>query len=594
MLRIIILTALVFQFKNVLTQGLITPPSLNPLTDTYVSSQSPTTSYGSATTLNVSVAANGSAYHVRRILVHFNLNSIPSNAVITAANLEFYSSSEVNVTNTNIKVERIDPSSSPTLWNGNVTWSTQPSTLTADLVSTSSLVSGYRTFNVLNHVRNMKAGVYPNYGWMVKMVDETSISNGTYASNATFKPRLSITYYLPYSINSATITHASSSLATNGSINVDVINGPSSTGNLYQWFDGATNQDIVGATTSILTNIKSGWYGLRVSGGSPVVTFYMAFLVGIKCQNATINFKPDGNYMDDAVVVGGAFELNNYGTYNSNYTLRTENSGNIYDSKTYLKPRIWYDPSFNFTTADLTLRGNNHVLSGSNATELKLSNANWSETQITWSNMPSLSPSPQIVIPSTVSAYEDKVISILPFVNLWKSNNLTNYGAALQLQSFTSPQKGMNFHSSDATVVSKRPAINFVISLENLAGCNAASINDLSYSELKDNLDAGYARTVQGKFRFSFFEEGTVATGKYIPFEIRNENNVIVATSTIDGVTTGSVSPLLYSLTSNGSSTSICELNIASVPNLRVGKFFTLIVTNTSGEKKYLRIFYQN
>ena len=200
-----------------------------------------------------------------------------------------------------------------------------------------------------------------------------------------------------------------------------------------------------------------------------------------------------------------------------------------------------------------------------------------------------------IAISSSASAYEDKVISILPFVNLWKSNNLTNYGVALQLQSFTSlSSKGMRFHSSDATVATNRPAIDFVINLENLAGCTAATINELSYSVLKDKIDAGYARTVQGKFRFSFFEEQTINNSQYVPFQILNQNNEVVASSDLSGSVTGGITPILFKDASNLFQRNIYQLDISNVTGLSVGSFFTLVVTDLSNEKKYLKVLYKN
>jgi hypothetical protein len=565
------------------------------ITDTYIDNVQTSQSYASWNPIEVSVTQNGSTFKVRRILIHFNLSSIPSNAIIQSAKLELNCSTpEIAITNSSLKIERIDPDLNSSLWNAATTnWNNQPITVTSDAISSSTLVNNFRTFDVTSHVRNMYNNIYQNFGWTISTVDENVISKGTYsAENSSIRPKLTIIWYFPYSISSATITHASSSLATNGSINANVVNGPSTPA--LQWFDGSTPTPTVipGATTATLSNVKTGWYGLRVTGshGAP---FYMAFLVGINCQNATINFRPDGNYFDDAVT-RQMFPESNYGTSTTSDLHRTSltilGNTSYYNSKTYLKPLIWYDPNITFTSANLNLKGSSHVyLSRTNEAELDRVTQTWNESTLAWSNMPTFSTSTQTLIPATTSTTENKTISILPFVNIWKTNNTQNFGAVLQLQSYANPIAGMSFHSSDATIVSNRPTIDFVFNLNNAAGCTVTDINQLSFSILKDELDASFTRTVLGKFRFHFFEEQTISASKSVPFEIRNQNNIVVASSDINGSVTGSISPIVYTTGNNN-----CLLDISNVPGLTVGTYFTLIVKNASEEKKYLRIFYQN
>lgn len=584
---------LVIAASNLVFAQQITTTTLYASVDTYIDNISTSTSYGSANPLNVTVAVNGSSFRVRRTLIYYNLSSIPTNAVITNAEIRLNcSQAEVNVSNTSIKLERVDPIANPTLWGNSVTWATQPTTITSDLVSQSNLVSNYRTFDVSNHVRNMCNGVYQNYGWMVKMVNENAISSGLYsANNTSFKPQLVVSYYIPYSISSATIVHATSTIATNGSISVNIANGPSPYA--LQWYEGQTNTEIGGATSNTLSNIKYGWYGLRITGshGQP---FYMAFLVGVNCQNATINFNPDANYFDDVV----ANELSPETNFQNLTTIESKRSsitilGNTiyYNTKSYLKPRIWYDPLINFTAADLVLKGSNHFYTNrSNEAEINIVTQNWNENTLTWSNMPNFSSTTQSLIPATVSTTENKTISILPFVNIWKTNNSLNFGMLLQLQSFLNPTSGMTFHSSDAGNSSNFPSINYSFNLNNISGCNPASINDLSFSLLKENLDASFARTYDGKIKFSFYEYQTINGSRFLPFKILNDQNELVASSDLNGNVSGTISPLAYT----GAGNNNCTLDISNVTGLTTGKYFTLIVTTITNETKYLKVFYQN
>ena len=594
-IRFILFVFLILSLKG-LSQN-ITTLSINASTDTHIDNVAITTNYNSTSPIVVSSVANGASMRVKRILLTVNLATLPSNAVITEAYWELsVSGVETNISNTSLKIERIDPIANPTMWTSStVTWSNQPTTVTHDAVSSSTLIGTTRLFYITEHIQKMRAGIYQNYGWMIKLTNENMAASGSYTTiSNTIKPKLVIKYYLPFSVNAATVSHSSSNQSANGSIWVNITGGPSSPS--YQWYSGNSHLQMLFSTSNTISNLNPGWYGLRVTGttGEPL---YMAFLVGVKCQNFDINFNPSNNgfYFDDAVTTSLFNELNQGNSVINELTRFSFSFGlgfptSFHNTKTFFRPRIWFDQNVNYTNANLLLKGSNHnFVNRSNVSEFNKVTSPWNENNIAWSNMPTHTTVGQIVIPATTTTTENKNIDLSTLCNEWKLNNSLNYGGVFQLQSYSNPTAGMTFHSSDVSTSSNKPSIQFTLNLENLAGCSPASIDDISFSVLKEKLDAGFTTTFDKKFKFSFFEENTINTTKFVPFEIINQNNEVVASSNFNGVVSGNVLAIPYA-----SGINTCTLDITNVSGLTVGSFFTLVVTNVNNEKMYLKIFYKN
>ncbi len=587
----LLLTLVYFQL-NSLAQS-VTTVTLIPQHDAFVDNININSNYGSQNYLEVGVKINGSITSVRRSYLRFDMSGIPSNAVILSANLKLNKNTEgTDVTNSSFKIERVEPLT-PNQWTeADIKWNNQPASATSDAITTTTSNSTNRIFNVTTHVTKMFSNLVSNYGWVIKRSSETVATLGsTYKAKegnlVPNQPQLEIQYYVPFTISAATITHASSSVALNGAISATVTNGPSSP--TYQWYNGQTGLAISGATSATLSNVGSGWYGLKVTGtqGTPV---FMAFIVGVKCQPFTINFNPGPDYIDDATLKDTRPGIN-FGTiaqYTSSYSYDISNWA---VQRSALKFKLWLSSDLTITQGDLKLFGNSHVYANrSNESKLSKVTQAWNESTVCWTNAPSITTTNQITVPATSDATSDRTLSILNFLNDWKSNNASNNGVMLDLSSTLQPAASMNFHSSESTTTNKWPQLSLQMNLSNLPGCQPGSIDELSFSELKSDLDGGYARTYQGKFKILLKEEEAISSGKYLPFVIYDENNNNVASMNINGATIGNVT-----VNSNYvSNSNYLVINVSNVPGMTLGTYFTIEVTTSNGTKKYLKVLYYN
>lgn len=553
--------------------------------DALIDNQNPTTNYGSATSIEAGVKISGGITTVRRSYLDFDLSGIPSNAIVTSATLSMRVISEgSDVTNSSFVLERANASWIET-GTGSITWSNKPAVITSDAVSTSSVSSGWRSITVTDHVQKMINSTFSKFGWSLRRNNEVTATLGsTYRSkNYSFpadRPKLVVNYYIPFSISAATINHASNINADDGSISITVANGPSSP--TYQWYY-SNGSAISGATSSTLNNLEYGWYGVKVSGttGSPE---YFSFLIGAQCDEVAISYNPGPDYIDDAPIYSSAL-TGNYGS-----------SVDFLDSKNYIinrwvtsnsliKFRLWIDPNIVFNQAGLNLYATTHDITNSNASYLKKVTSTWAENTVTWNNVPTTTTTNQVSLAaSTTTTQNYPLINFISFWNDWKTSNGTNYGVLLDFQTTTNSQRAMCFHSSDGATSSLRPNFEFVISLEHLTYCEPQTIDDISYSELKYQIDGGYATTFDSKLKFSFLEEEAINSGNKIPYQILNKNNVVLASSDLSGTTTGGAVALNYNSNSNYK-----ILDLGGVSSLTDGEFYTLEVTMINGQKKKLR-----
>lgn len=115
------------------------------------------------------------------------------------------------------------------------------------------------------------------------------------------------------------------------------------------------------------------------------------------------------------------------------------------------------------------------------------------------------------------------------------------------------------------------------------------TLSQVGYSELKKAKSAGYATAVEGKVKFTFDEEYKIASTKFLTFKFYNDNHQLLASSTIDGVVTGGATALPYVFDDNR-----YTMNLASITNIVIGKYYTLEVLTSTGEKLFLRILYKS
>jgi hypothetical protein len=414
------------------------------------------------------------ASSVFRSFVKFRLDTIPANAVITSAILQLTPSGTEGITATGSTQLYLDVCN--TSWTeAGINHSSNISNNTLfPTVTISNLVSGKREFQIKDFVQAMVDGRLPNQGWRIRRSDETTNAITTYFTRengtASNRPQLVIQYYLRPSISAAAIVHTSSLSSSDGSISPTIING-SNTTMTCRWFNSSGTQI---ATTQNLTGVGKGWYGLKFYGTTAGDTTYQAFIVGTECEDVSITFDPGPNYIDDSrfgdLVTGSGTTAINYTQSNAGGNAvmlheRWSNGGVWYSHRDIIKFKVWVDPGCQVNTAVMTLTGNAHnPLNTPNTSELQRVTSGWSEYGVAHINMPASTATGKITVPGIAAGNGNATPDIASFFNIWKNNNVTNYGMLFQLQSYASNQyTRMQFHSSDAVIASNRPRIAFSI-----------------------------------------------------------------------------------------------------------------------------------
>ncbi|HEY7025607.1 MAG TPA: DNRLRE domain-containing protein [Candidatus Limnocylindrales bacterium] len=188
-----------------------TPSTTTSVIDATVEQATPTSNFGSATTLEVDSARNDNA----RTYLKFDLSgchpTIPSSAAVKTATLNIYASALPNACRT-FDVFRVTAA-----WaEATVTWNNQPSDPTVNKPPASSRTTSFKIgaknncdnsstgyvsdIDVLDDVADYVSGAATNYGWMIR---DNSENAGT-ARTATFSaknlgtlsqaPQLIVTY----------------------------------------------------------------------------------------------------------------------------------------------------------------------------------------------------------------------------------------------------------------------------------------------------------------------------------------------------------------------------------------------------------------
>ncbi len=184
--------------------GVLTNETLYATADTYVSALAPTENYGTVTDLIIGRSASGYDY---RIIIQFDLSSIPAGSSINSATLQMY-------TMINMAAAGSDtPDSAYQVWphrnvggvsnawiETGVTWNSKPSTYAADdAASTVSTANGWNNIAATNAVRQWVENGAAKNGLTLK--GDGSSAWSTYflsrETPATYRPRLVISYSLP-------------------------------------------------------------------------------------------------------------------------------------------------------------------------------------------------------------------------------------------------------------------------------------------------------------------------------------------------------------------------------------------------------------
>ncbi|MNU79360.1 hypothetical protein D3C71_689740 [compost metagenome] len=431
------------------------------------------TNYGTSGNLELSKTATS----VFRSYLKFDLSGIPANAVISSALLKLTPDGTENITATNSTQLRIQVCNSPwseSTLNHNSNMGTNSPTAS---VLNSNLVSGKRVFEIKDHIQAILDGCVLNEGFQIRRTNESTNATTKYFSRengtASNRPQLEITYYIRPYVSAATITHTSSLSSIDGAVSPTVVNGSATTMN-YRWYNASGTQ--VG-TSQNLTGVASGLYGLKYYGSVAGDTSYYAFVVGTVGESISFTFNPGPNYLDDArtidLIAGSGASAARYdqgvsGTSPNFGASRTQYLTGYWGSeRALIRYRLWIDPTCTVDQADLMLYGVNHIYQdSSNASEFNLLTSGWPENGVAYINRPSYTTVGKINVAALPSGFINDTVNISSFFNIWKNNNLENYGMQFQLQSY--PPVGpvrMQFGAGDATLLVSRPKIQFTISV---------------------------------------------------------------------------------------------------------------------------------
>ncbi len=241
----------------------------------------PSSSFGGESTLELSYnTIDGPAGAFS--LVHFDVSSIPADAIIDSAVMQLYLQSAAGLSTVWVGEYAVYES-----WNENVTWNTRPSSQTGGFVIGQNIdgSSGYKNWSVTGFVNNWRTN--PNYGLELR-----GPTSGDYfvrnfgSSESGAPPRIVVTYRLP------TATPIPTPITFQGRVfegNVGDESHPLSrvTVSLYGSNNPYPNSGTWIRNTS--TNLE-GWYGLDLYHNETIYEFYhlrQINLVGYNSMGAT-------------------------------------------------------------------------------------------------------------------------------------------------------------------------------------------------------------------------------------------------------------------------------------------------------------------
>ena len=575
----------------------MTTTSLYPTQDAYTTTQYPTLPFQNATVLKSGTTytpggRGSSTHYVHRAYVEFDLSSIPSNAVIYSATLKM-TRTAANVGSFNWQVKRITQS-----WTASsLTANNQPthSGLTADLVTKVPATVGLsENFDVKNMVERMVYGSASNDGWCIRVSNEgavatTGASFYSQESSQNVWPKLEVKWFVPISVTNVDVTHESGASQSDGEISFSISGGASSS-YTYSW---TNSSGTVISTSSSATDLSYGWYGVHVTG-TYGEDLYQAFLVGQDCAEVDIDFQPDKNFTENAELYDRVVGITDYGDYNYGekiyFRAANINSSGWYSLKGLLKFNLWVDSGLDITQADMTLSGWYHYGS-SNSARLKYVSSDWNEDFVTYNSQPTSNTSITEIIPATTSSAQNSVVDLGDFWSDWQTTPTNNRGVLLEIQY---PNSGSNkqqlYHSPTSSTTSKHPKIEFSVSLlheDDPLYCNPGLT---PYVELKKKMDAGYAIAYNGEAKFTYQEEYEVDAAEYLVINLYDEDHGDpIATCNRIGTTTGGMTAFKYDVDDNR-----YELDMSGITGIIDGDYYFLEVITAKGDKRYLKILYQD
>ena len=237
--------------------------NISPSSDTYIYSANPDTTYYTSTTMGITADGH------KRILMQFDLSSIPSYANISSAILNLYSSTSVSspvnahvyaLTEEYEEYDTFTPSWNSGTWSSPYAWTIPGGTYnsTEAVAGGESLgtTAGWKTLDITKIASWWKAGSLTNYGLIIINGSSSTTRNirTKEYSGTTYDPYLTIVYSfpLPVSINSpANNTNYSTQLVT---FNCSASSSVTSIKNISLWYGTGTK------SIQNTTNLDSSCY----------------------------------------------------------------------------------------------------------------------------------------------------------------------------------------------------------------------------------------------------------------------------------------------------------------------------------------------
>jgi len=270
-----------------------TTVTLNSVADCYIDQNGSTTNYGGAT--NMQVTSWGPSYN-RRMLIKFDLSSIPTTATINSAVLKLHETGTYGQTRA-INLHHVTSS-----WVENTaTWSNMASNYNSTVAASSSIswsgVFKIDTWTLTSEVQSIiSSGT--NNGWLLK--DNTENGYGEFwqfgakeNTNSAYRPVLEITYTVPLTI---TINPSAPSICAGSSVSLTA-----SGGTTYAWTPSTGLSSTTGATVTANPSATTT-YTVTGTTGSNTGTQTVTVTVN---SNPTISISPS----TAAICSGGSIQL---------------------------------------------------------------------------------------------------------------------------------------------------------------------------------------------------------------------------------------------------------------------------------------------
>lgn len=255
-------------------------------------------------------------YYMRAFIKFDDLASIPSNAVVLDAKIHLsryygtYSSGHSNAAYLTPITSSWDEST--------ITFSNMPSITElyvilnhdASMSSVSSSSEAWEIYDVTSSVQYFVSNPGNNEGWEMRLQEEdpsgTTYSNyrdyrsSNYTSDATKRPKLEVTYFVPLPEVTGDVTHTARGLSE-GAIDASA-SGGSGTYVSYDWYNGQTESYF--ATTEDVSDLAPGWYGLKVEDDEGQVGTQI-FIVGEECSINSVSINPPEEFAKDIYIESG-------------------------------------------------------------------------------------------------------------------------------------------------------------------------------------------------------------------------------------------------------------------------------------------------